>query len=300
MPSIITNQQVFTPRSLTEALQFLVDHRAERWRPVAGGTSVMWQLHHHHADTTRWINLAPLRAELAGIHDDGNGIRIGALATMTELCRSAVLHEACPLIRQAATSVGGVQLQNRATVGGRIISNSPAGETLPLWLALDAGIELTSHDATRCVPYQQFMTGHRQTAIEPDELLTAVRFPVPEYSNRRLLFRKVAARSAGAIGKVMVAAIANLDAEGRYRNVRLAFGGMGPLPLRALAAEQRVDGNRASDSLGEQAANALALDLTPIDDHRSTADYRMRVARNLTRAFVAGHIGQTTTESGHD
>jgi len=295
MPTIISDHHVFTPHDVTEALQFMAHHHDEGWRPVAGGTDVMRQIYENRIATRGWINLAPLRDQLVGIHDDGNRIRIGALTTMTVLRRSAVLHDACPLIRQAAASTGGVQSQNRATVGGRIVSNFPAGETLPVWLALDAEIELTSHVASRSVPYRQFMTGHRQTAIAPDELLTAVLFPLPGHSSWRRLFRKVAPREGHAIGKVVMAAIASLDAEGCYRNVRLAFGGMGPLPVRARAAEQRVEGHRPGESHGEQAANLLTHDLTPIDDYRSTADYRLRAARNLTRAFVAGHIGEDAT-----
>jgi len=292
MPAVISDHQVFAPNDLAEALQFMADHRDESWCPVAGGTEVMRRIYGNRADAKRWINLAPLRDDLAGIHDDGGRIRIGSLTTMSELRQSAVLHNVCPLIRQAATSTGVVQSQNRATVGGRIISASPTGETLSVWLALDAEIELTSLRGKRCVSYEQFMTGRRQTAIATDELLTAVLIPVSKHPSQRMLFRKVASRSAGAIAKVVLAAIAGLDDDGRYRDVRLAFGGMSPIPLRAHAAEQLVEGNRPCESLGERAAIVLTRDLSPVDDHRSTADYRLRAARNLTRAIIAGRIGR--------
>jgi CO/xanthine dehydrogenase FAD-binding subunit len=292
MPVIISDQQVFTPHDLTEALQFMADHRDEQWRPVAGGTDVMREIYGNSAATKRWINLKLLRDNLAGIRDDGSQIRIGSLTTMTEIRRSSVLQDACPLIRQAATSTGGVQTQNRATVGGQIISASPAGELLPVWLVLDAEIELTSQRAKRFVTYEQFMTARRRTVIQSDELLTAITFRSRPDRSERLLFCKVASRSACTIGKVIMAAIAELDSDGRYRDMNIAFGGMGPMSLRARTAEQQVCGSQPSESLGEQAAKRLTDDLTPIDDYRSTASYRWQVARNLIRAFVAGHLGE--------
>jgi len=294
MPAILSDHQVFTPHDVTEALQFMVDHRDEGWRPVAGGTDVVRQIYGNRANAKRWINLAPLRDQLAGIEADGGRVRIGSLTTMAKLRRSVRLHEVCPLIRQAAASMGGVQRQNRATVGGRIASNSPAGETLPVWLTLDAEIELTSHDTIRSIPYQQFLTGHRPISIAPDELITAVLFALPKHRIQRLLFRKVASRAAGAIGKVVLAAITGLDPDGHFRDVRLAFGGIRPSPLRARTTEQQVEGNRPSELLNEQAANLLTHDLAPDDDHRSTADYRLHAARNLTCAFLAGYLGETT------
>ncbi len=301
MPTNISDHHVFTPRDVTEALQFMALHRDEGWRPLAGGSEVMAQIYGNRAAATGWINLAQLRDQLAGIHEDGTHedgihddgwVRIGALTTLTELRRSAVLQAICPLIRRAAAVTGGVQRQNRATVGGRIVSASPAGETLPVWLALDAEVELSSRDATRCVAYRQFLQEPRQTAIAPDELLTAIMIPIRDRPRQRLLFRKVASRAAGAIGKMVFTAIAGLDAAGHYRDLRLAFGGMGPRPLRACEAEQLLEGHAPSDALGAQAADQLSAELTPIDDLRSTADYRLRTARNLAGAFIAGHIGE--------
>ena len=104
-----------------------------------------------------------------------------------------------------------------------------------------------------------------------------------------MYFRKVAPRAAQGISKLVFAAIAELNG-GCYRNVRLAFGGVGPTTLRARTAEQQAEGEPPSLLLGEQAAELLARDLAPIDDHRSTADYRLRVAKNLVREFLAGHL----------
>jgi len=301
MPAIISDHQVFTPHDMAEALQFMDDHRDEDWRPVAGGTDVMRRIYGSYPDTKRWINLAPLRAQLADVDDDRGRIRIGSLTTMTELRRSVRLHDACPLIQQAAASTGGVQRQNRTTVGGRIASNSLACETLPVWLALDAEIELTSRATSRRVSYRRFLTSDDSRAVAANELITAVLFTPPKHRIQQLLFHKVASRAAGAIGKLVLAAIAGLDADGRYRNVRLAFGGIQTSPVRAHETERWVEGYRPSESVSEQASNMLlTVDLEPIDDNRSTVDYRQRAARNLTCAFLARRIGETTSPQDNE
>jgi len=290
MPTIISNHQVYTPNDVNDALMFLSERHVEGWRPLAGGTDVMVGIYRDRVGGCRWLDLSRLRPQLAGIGREDDRIRIGALATMTDLKRSLVLEEACPLIGQAAAVIGAAQIQNRATVGGNIVNGSPAGDTLPVWLALDAELELASARGQRRVPYIQFMTGYRRTVLTPDELLTAVLFRPRSDEQQRMYFRKVAPRATRGISKLVFVAIAGLQG-GRYRNVRLAFGGMGPTPLRARSAEQLVEGQHPSPTLGEQAAEISNHDLVPIDDHRSTADYRSRVARNLVREFVGGHLG---------
>jgi CO/xanthine dehydrogenase FAD-binding subunit len=291
MSAMISEQQVHTPDGLDDALRFLSDHRGEGWRSLAGGTDAMMSLYRDHTGGNRWLNLSRLRPQLAGVrHDDGQ-LRIGALTTMAELRNSPWLDEVCPLIRQSAAAVGAAQIQNRATVGGNIVNGSPAGDTLPVWLALDAELELLSTRGCRRIRYDQFMTGYRRTVLAPDELLAAILISPRPAAESRMYFRKVAPRAAQGISKLVFAAIVDLI-DGRLRNVRLAFGSLGPTTLRARTAEQRAEGEPPSLELGEQAAELLTRDLTPIDDHRSTADYRLRVAKNLVREFLAGDLGQ--------
>jgi CO/xanthine dehydrogenase FAD-binding subunit len=211
---------------------------------------------------------------------------------MSALRRSSLLAEVCPLIGRAAASVGAAQIQNRATVGGNIANASPAGDTLPVWLALDAELELASIRGRRRIPYSEFMTGYRTTALAADELLTAVLLRPRDDREQRVYFRKVAPRAAQGISKVVFAGVADV-VDGCFRHVRLAFGSMGPTTLRARAAERAAEEQAPSLALGEQAAALLDSDLKPIDDGRSSADYRLRVARNLVREFLAGRLGDT-------
>ncbi len=290
MTAIISDHRVYTATDLDDALRFLAEHREEGWRPLAGGTDVMVGVYRDRSGGDQWLNLSRLRPQLAGIGRDGDFVHVGALATMTDLRRSALLEESCPLIGRAAAVVGATQVQNRATVGGNIANGSPAGDTLPVWLALDAELELASVRGQRRIAYGEFMTGYRRSVREPDELITGLRFQPRSGSTGRMYYRKVAPRAAQGISKVVFAAIAGWN-DGRYENVRLVFGSMGPITVRARAAEQCAEGEAPSAQLGEQAAERLAADLSPINDARSTADYRLRVAKNLVREFLAGNLG---------
>ncbi|MGQ0720561.1 MAG: FAD binding domain-containing protein [Candidatus Eiseniibacteriota bacterium] len=289
--------ELYRPLGLDDALAFLAAHASEGWQPVAGGTDVMVALNYGKEPTRRWLDLAPVRAELAAVRREGELVRVGGCATMSELRRSELLARACPLIAEAAATVGAVQIQNRATVAGNIVNASPAGDTLPVWLVLDAEVELVSAAGTRRVPYARFTTAYRTTERRPDELVSAVLFAPLPVERTRILFRKVGTRAAQAISKVVLAAVARTDAGGLYEDVRLAFGSMAAVPVRASEAEAAAKGRPADPETGRAAAAKLAAHLSPIDDVRSTADYRWRVARNLVREFLAGRLGSSVRDA---
>jgi CO/xanthine dehydrogenase FAD-binding subunit len=289
---IVSDLVVESPRSVDEALRFLAAREGEGWRPIAGGTDVMVGIAYGKEAHRRWLDVSNLAGELSGIVERGSRVRIGGLATMTALRRSSLLAAACPMIGAAAATVGAVQIQNRATVAGNIVNASPAGDTLPVWLALDAEIELTSARGVRRVPYRRFTTSYRRVDRRDDELLTAVVFaPLPR-ERTAVLFRKVGTRSAQAISKVVFAGVRRSDAAGRLVDVRLAFGSMAPVPVRAAGAEEAATGRAPSRETGLAAAARLAESLAPIDDVRSTAAYRRRVAENVVREFLAGRLGE--------
>jgi len=267
------------PRTLVEALALRRAH--PDWTLLAGGTDVMVRP----PETPGVIDVFDL-PELRGVSADGDALRIGAATTCTDLLESAAVEHELPALRAAAAEVGAWQIQNRGTLGGNVGTSSPAGDFLPVLLALDAVVELRSASAAREVPYAAFCTGYRRTALGPDELIVALRLPRPAPGTRQF-WRKVGTRRAQAISKVMVAAAARTDEGGRLAHVRIALGSMADRPVRARRLEEALQGARPAALARERVAALLDADVAPIDDVRSTAAYRRAVAASLVARFLS-------------
>jgi CO/xanthine dehydrogenase FAD-binding subunit len=223
--------------------------------------------------------------ELRGIALDGDTISIGALTTFTEIRGSALCREHLPALVVAAATIGAAQIQNRGTIGGNVANASPAGDTLPVLLAMDAAIELGSHRGERLVPAAEFFPAYRQTALAPDELILRVRIPLR--AGRETRFRKVGTRRAQAISKVVMAVSwRSHGPSAGWSDVRVALGSVAATPIRAAAAEAALEGARPSPETADAAAEALAAELEPIDDVRSTAEYRRMVAARILHRIV--------------
>ena len=171
--------------------------------PLAGCTDLYVALNFGTLRPTRFLNLWNLDT-LRGIETRGTALRIGALTTYTEIITSAAIRRRLPMLAAAAREVGGVQIQNRGTIGGNVANASPAGDTLPVLLAADAVVVLRSAAGTRRVPMTAFYTGYRQSVARPDELI--VGFEIPALRGRQW-FRKVGTRAAQAIAKIVVAGV---------------------------------------------------------------------------------------------
>jgi CO/xanthine dehydrogenase FAD-binding subunit len=270
---------VESPGSLDEAYQLLAAR--DGWRPIAGGTDVMVQITGEIAPPPeRVLDLWRLD-ELRGINKEDGAIVLGALTTYTDIRRSQLCRELLPALVEAAATIGAAQIQNRGTLGGNIVNASPAGDTLPLLLAADAEIVLGSDSGERTVKAADFWPAYRRTACREDELVTRVRIPVPE--GREVRFRKVGTRRAQAISKVVMALAWRPDA-GVWRDVRLGLGSVAATPIRARETERVLEGAAPRAETADHAAATIANEIKPIDDVRSTADYRRVVtARVLHR-----------------
>jgi CO/xanthine dehydrogenase FAD-binding subunit len=208
--------------------------------------------------------------ELRGIQVRDNVLTMGALTTYTDIVRSHEVQGWLPMLVAAAREVGGLQIQNRGTIGGNIGNGSPAGDSLPVFAAADATVVLQSATGTRRVRFNQFYTGYRQTVLQPGEMIVAV--AVPRVPGKQW-FRKVGTRAAQAISKIVIAAV-------RSDSPRIAIGSVAPTVVRV----PRTEAALANGSLAE-AQRVLLEEITPIDDLRSTADYRKRVTANLIAKF---------------
>lgn len=280
-----------SPASLDEALRQLA--KTPDLRPVAGCTDLLVTDRSGRARMDRVLDLLSV-PELRGVREistDGGagGVEIGATTTFTALRRSAVIRESYPALAEAAGVIGGWQIQNRATIGGNVCNASPAGDSLPVLLVLGATVRIAGPRGRREIPYDDFHTGYRRTALEAGEIVTGFRLPAvartaPDAGVRQL-FRKVGTREAQAISKVVVALTARVD-EGTIRELRLAAGSVAPTPIRIPAAEKEATGRPVAPATADRIAEAAAAAVTPIDDVRSTADYRRFALDRVVRRMI--------------
>ena len=270
-----------TPRNLFEAYERLA---AAPTRPIAGGTDVMVAITGELGPIPdRMLDLSRLE-ELRGISLEQGALVLGARTTYTEMRRSTLCREHLPALVEAAATIGAAQIQNRGTVGGNIANASPAGDTLPVLLAADALILVGGQRGERQLAAADFFVDYRKTALAPDELILQVRIPLP--AGRSLRFRKVGTRRAQAISKVVLALAWQDLGAGGWRDVRLALGSVAATPVRARATEAILEGSRPTPEVADRAAEALAAELEPIDDVRSTAEYRRTVSARILHRLL--------------
>ena len=268
MRTAISELDLRRPTSLGEALTILRDDPPRA--PIAGATDVYVALNFGTLSTKRYLDIWGLD-ELRGITVRDDRLVLGALATYMDCVRSRDVAQRLPMLADASRLVGGPQIQNRGTIGGNVANASPAGDSLPVLAAADAVVVLRSASNERRVPLTSYYTGYRASVRKPDELIVAVEVPRVDGTQ---WFRKVGTRAAQAISKVVVGAV-------RSSSPRIAFGSVAATVVRVPRTERALAGGASI----EEALRVLDSEITPIDDVRSTADYRRQVARNLVRRF---------------
>ena len=281
MRSYIPHYQMETPRSLADALQRMA-REPGTWKPFAGGTDLMVLLEAGKLPHRRFLNLWKL-PELRGIRVTPEQVSIGALTTYSEIRRHEILTREFPLLCRAAAETGSIATQNRGTLGGNIANASPAADSPPALLVYDAELELISAAGVRRVAFHGFWQGYKKLALRDDELIANICLPRGR-NGWREFYRKVGTRRAQAISKVCFAGAARVEA-GRIADVRIALGSVAPIVLRATETEKTLQGAALSPALMETAREAIAREISPIDDIRSTSRYRLRVAQNLLAEF---------------
>jgi OHCU decarboxylase len=253
------------------------------WVPIAGGTDVMVQYAAGKLPARKLVSVWNI-PELRRIEVGAGEVQIGAGCTYTDICRDETIGREFPLLHRAARWTGGVANQNRGTIGGNIVNASPAADSLPALLVYEAELILVSARGERRLPYLTFHTGYKKTQLAADELVQTVCLP-RRFSGYFNHARKVGARNAQAISKVCIAGLGRL-ANGVVDDVRIALGSVAPVPLRLRDTERAVRGKVIDSDLLLSARKAVAAEIRPIDDIRSTARYRAAVAGNLVTEFL--------------
>jgi CO/xanthine dehydrogenase FAD-binding subunit len=222
--------------------------------------------------------------DLRFVETKSESIVIGAGATFRDLRTDAVLAAELPLLAKAASWIGSIANQSRATVGGNLVNGSPAADSSPALLVYDAEIELVSVRGKRRMPYSAFHTGYKLNAMAPDELLYAIHLP-RRFTHHRQYLRKVGTRRAMAISKVALAATA-LIKNSLVSEIRLAAASLAVFPTRLYKTESALLGLRIDSETIQSARAELLAEVKPIDDIRSTAEYRRCVGANLLEEFL--------------
>jgi xanthine dehydrogenase small subunit len=271
MPASVGSRRLLTPTSVRDALRMLDGEAA--LTPMAGCTDLYVALNFGTLKETNFLNLWELD-DLRRIEARGTVLSIGALATYTDIINSRAVRSRLPMLVAASREIGGPQIQNRGTIGGNVANASPAGDTLPILAAADAIVLLKSVHGDRRVPFGEFYAGYRRSVLQKNELIAAVEIPAVK---GRQWFRKVGTRAAQAISKVVMAGVD----PGRGQAPRIAVGSVAPTVVRLPSTEAALGSGASID----EARRVLLDEIAPIDDVRSTAEYRRRVAANLLGDF---------------
>jgi xanthine dehydrogenase small subunit len=254
-------------RTLDDALSILA---TEPRMPIAGATDVYVGLNFGTLHEKRYLDIWSCD-ELRAISVENDTLSIGALASYTDMIRSKEVAERVPMLVEASKLVGGPQIQNRGTIGGNVANASPAGDTLPVLAAMGAVVVLRSTTGERRVNFNEFYIGYRSSVRRTDELIVAIEIPA---LGGKQWFRKVGTRAAQAISKIVMAAV-------RAPVPKIGFGSLAATVVRVPKTEEALGAGRSID----EAIAVLQKEIKPIDDIRSTAEYRLKVASNLVRQF---------------
>ncbi len=274
--------EMVAPGTLAGVLELIADQPG-RWTPMAGGTELMVAHAAGRLPAARLVSLWGI-ADLRFIETRPESIVIGAGTTFIDIRRNADVAADVPLLARAATWIGSIANQSRATIGGNLVNGSPAADSSPALLVYDAEAEMISVRGKRRVPYRHFHTGYKKSVLAPDELLYAIHVP-RLFGDHRQYLRKVGTRRAMAISKVALGATALFES-GIISEVRLAAASLAAYPARLYRTEDALRGRAADGETVRAARAALLQEVLPIDDIRSTAKYRRSVAANLLEEFL--------------
>lgn len=283
--------QLSAPGTLDAVLSLLAREPGE-WTPMAGGTELMVAYAAGRLASKKLVNLWGI-PDLRFIRVSGDSIAIGAGSTFRDLRSDPAVSTEFPLLSKAAGWIGSIANQSRATLGGNLVNGSPAADSSPVLLAYDAQVEMVSLRGSRRVAYSEFHSGYKRNVLAADELLYGVYLP-RRFANHRQYLRKVGTRRAMAISKTALAGSALIE-RGIVREIRIAAASVAAFPTRLYRAEDAVLGQIIGPETIRAARAAALAEIAPIDDIRSTAEYRRNVTANLLQEFLStlAHSGDS-------
>ena len=277
------SMEVLRPRAAREAVS-LFGRRPDAI-PLAGGTDFMVSWNAGLLNGKAILDLSAVK-EWSRIRLLKNRVQIGSLVSHQQIQNHRVVQKEFPLLVDACATIGGLQIQIRGTLGGNLANASPAGDTFPPLAVYDPVVHTLSPRGARTMPISELFTGVKQTSLGRSELIESIEIPFLPTRPRRQMFWKVGTRAASAISKTVAAGLLWLKRDGTIRELRFALGSMAPTVRRLRHVEAFVAGKKPASKVLDEACALLEKDVAPIDDIRSTAEYRLEVSKNLLRSFL--------------
>ncbi len=278
------------PQSVEEAVALLAEHGRDA-KALAGGTDLLVRIKRNLLAPRLLVDLAGIQ-ELHGVEVTEQGLRIGSMATHTQIASSPVIRKQAPAVAEASAAVGSVQTRNLGTLGGNLVSCVPSIDGAPALLALDAVVTVADPDGRRQMPLQDLLLEPHCSALAPDELLLEIVIPA-ENLGRASSFEKYRRRKGLSLAVVNAAAAVELDEAGeRLSRVAIGLGAVAPTTIRARAAESFLTGRLVDAETLAEAAKIAGQETLPIDDFRASAQYRRDLVLVLTRRVLDGAIAR--------
>ena len=275
--------ELYRPQDLAEVLT-LLNQLGLDGKLLGGGTNIVSELRDGHHTGKSLIDLSRVK-ELHGINLQDGYIVIGGGTTITDLIDHPLICTHAGILLESARLFANPLVRNRATVAGNLTDASPAADTAPPLLALNAEVQLMSQSETRWLKLEDFITGVRKTLLQPGELMSAIRWPVPS-DRSASAYTKVGLRKADAISVLSAAVLLEIDATGMCKQAGIALGAVAPLPFRVHVAETLLIGKELKPELIAEASHLAAEACRPIDDIRGTAAYRKRITAVIVRRLL--------------
>lgn len=274
------------PKTIEEAIFLLSQHKKDA-KLFAGGTDLFPQMKRRQINNPKFlIDIKELKELNYITNNDNEGLRIGALATISVVEKSPIIKEKFSALAQAAYVMASPQVRNRGTIAGNICNAVPSADSAPALLSLGAKIKAISTKGERTINIEEFFTGRCETVLTDEELLYEIQIP-PVPSNSKSIYLKLSPRHSMDLPIVGVAVLA-ISKDGVCKDIRISLGAVAPTPIRAKAAESILKGEKFNDQVIEKVAETAAGESRPITDHRASAEYR----RDMVKVLVKRAINQ--------
>ena len=270
------------PKSAAAAVELLSDY-GETACLLAGGTDLVVDLKHGAGRVETLVDVSQLQ-ECRGIEETDEGLRIGSMVTYGEIMENSICLTKTPEIVAASHTVGAVQTRNLGTIGGNLVTCVPSADSAPALMVLDAEVTIAGTEGNRRIPIEDFFVGPRKTSMQPHELLIDIFIPKKNLG-KPSSFYKFGLRKGQALALVNAAAALELI-NGEITFPRIALGAVAPTPLRAIKAEELLEGQKPNKELITKAAEIAVAECKPIDDFRASLKYRQHLIRTLTQRVI--------------